>query len=374
MATFTLQVPDEVLADLQARLDRTRWPGPFPEPGWRYGMDFDYLREVLAYWRDKFDWRAQETRLNQLAHHKIDGIHFVHQRGAGPDPFPLVLTHGWPSSFTEFEKLIPLLTHPADPRDAFDVVVPSVPGHGLSDPPAAAGEMTAASIANRFARLMTDELGYRRFGAVGGDIGSLITARLGAEHPDQVVGIHVDPVSVSHYRPQNPTDLSPDEQRFLKGNPQWTGEETGYIQFQATKPATLALGLLDSPAGLAGYVLEKFHSWSGGHRYDLDELLTNLTLYWTTGTIGSSFMFYYELRHDSVSKPFPGVKVPTAVAVWPGGYPEIMLPVPPPEYVRRSFHLQRYTTMPSGAHFYARDEPQLLAADLQSFFRPLRSH
>jgi pimeloyl-ACP methyl ester carboxylesterase len=372
---FTVDVPEEVLDDLRSRLARTRWPGSLPQPGWVYGADLDYMRELLDYWATPFDWRARERYLNSFPQFtaEIDGlsIHFVHQRGRGPRPFPLVLTHGWPSSFVELLKLAPLLTDPAahggDENDAFDVVVPSLPGYGFSGRPTAAGVCTNSSMASLWARLMTESLGYARFGAQGQDIGAGVTIFLGAEHPDVVAGIHLPGVVTA---PPKDRPLTEAEQAHVARQERWSREEAGYAIQQASYPQTLAYGLTDSPAGLAAWIVEKFRAWSDcdgdvERRFTKDELLTNLTIYWATGSINSSFLAYYDRRRDP--RPPGRVEVPVGVATFPK---EIFHTYR--EWAAPTYNIVRWTEMPRGGHFPAAEEPELLASELREFFRPLR--
>lgn len=388
MEPFEIHVPDEALDDLRRRIGATRWPADLPADSdagnsdiagkWARGQEPAMLRDLLAYWEKHFDWRAVERRLNARPQHTVRlagrRVHFLREPGAGPDPFPLVLTHGWPSSFLEMQRLSWLLAHPDDPADAFDVVVPSLPGFGFSDPPAP-GEALSDHTADRWAELMRDVLGYRRFGAVGGDVGSGVTTRLGMRHADCVVGIHVDPDGVVQSVPRDgdTPELSEAERRYLELDAAWDAEHGGYAHLQGTRPRTLAFGLADSPAGLAAYLVEKFRAWSdcGGdvlRRFSRDDLLANVTLYWVTGTIGSSFLPYYDGRHRRTPAEPLRVDVPVAVALWH----EPDLPLPPREMAERTLNVTRWTQMPRGGHFAAAEEPELLARDIQEFFRPLR--
>ena len=375
---FTVHVPDEVLDDLRSRLAHTRWPEPLPYPGWISGADLNYLRDLVGYWATSFDWRAQERRLNSFPQFTadVDGltVHFVHQRGRGPRPFPLVLTHGWPSSFVELLKLVPLLTDPAahagDESDSFDVVVPSLPGYAFSGRPERPGVCTARNIANLWARLMTDCLGYTRFGAQGQDIGAAVTIRLGADHADVVAGIHLPGVLAF---PPKDRPLSEEGQAFLARQERWRSVEGGYSHQQATYPQTLACGLTDSPIGLAAWIVDKFRAWSDcdgdlERRFTKDEVLTNLTIYWATGCINSSFLFYYDSQHDQEPQPAIRVDVPVGVALFPRENPV----TGPREWAESMYKIVRWTQMPRGGHFPAAEEPELLAAELREFFRPLR--
>jgi len=331
----------------------------------------------MAYWAGSFDWRAQERHLNSFAQFTADvggqQVHFVHQRGRGPDPFPLVLTHGWPSTFAELLKLAPLLTDPAahggDARDSFDVVIPSLHGFAFSAPPAAPGAATARAWADLWAELMTESLGYRRFGAQGQDIGAAVTIALAAAHPGLVAGIHLSGVVAF---PPAGQPLSAEGQEFLDRQQRWRDAEGGYAHLQATRPQTLAAALADSPAGLAAWITEKFRAWSdcGGdveRRFTKDELLTTITLYWVTATIGSSFLFYFDSQRQP--GPRPGrVEVPVGVALFPKENPV----TGPCEWAEAAYNITRWTQMPRGGHFPAAEEPELLAGELREFFRPLR--
>ena len=266
---FTIRIPDDTLADLRARLDRVRWPDEIPGAGWQYGTDLTYLRQLVEYWRTQYDWRVHEARLNAFQQFTVPlaeiDVHFIHQPGIGPAPLTLLLLHGWPGSVWEFYKLIPLLTDPArfggDARDAFTVVAPSLPGYGFSFRPHQP-RLNRVAIADLFATLMTEVLGYQRFVAQGGDIGAQVTLRLAAAHPEYLYGIHLNFIGGALRevtRPEGPTD---EERHYLEALQHWLTEETGYQWIQGTKPQTLAYGLTDSPVGLAAWIVEKFRSWS----------------------------------------------------------------------------------------------------------------
>jgi pimeloyl-ACP methyl ester carboxylesterase len=374
-----IQIAEEVLGDLRERLRRMRWPDEVPDAGWRYGTDLNYMKDLVAYWRDIYDWRKHEVLLNEFKQFSVPlagiDLHFIHEPGIGPKPLPLLLSHGWPGSVWEFHQLIPLLTDPArfggDPADAFTVVAPSLPGYGFSFRPNQP-RFGIVEIADVFARLMTDVLGYARFAAQGGDWGAFITSCLGQAYPDRVVGIHLNllPLRRDVSDPVNPTA---EERAYLDELRQWLNEETGYQWIQGTKPQTLAYGLTDSPVGLAAWIVEKFRTWSdcGGdieRRFTKDELLTNIMMYWVTGAINSSFWPYYARRH--APWPIPDgarITVPTAYAAFPR---EIVRP--PRAWAERVYDIQRWTPMPAGGHFAALEEPAALAADVRAFFRELR--
>jgi pimeloyl-ACP methyl ester carboxylesterase len=382
MEAFHVHVSDAALDDLRARLRGTRWPDALPGTGWERGTDLAALRDLCDYWERGFDWRAREAALNRQAHFRtvVDGvgIHFVHERGRGPRPLPLVMTHGWPGSFLEMTKVLPLLTDPAAHGgaavDAFDVVVPSLPGYGFSDRGEAPG-LSAARVAELWLGLM-DALGYARFGLQGGDWGSSVSTWIALEHPERVSGLHLNYVPGS-YRPfvdAASPPLTAAERQFLADKERWNEEEGAYGHLQATRPQTLAFALNDSPAGLAAWILEKFRSWSDCNgdveaRFTKDELLTNISLYWFTGTIHSSMRLYYESSRKPLQlRAGERVRAPTAVARFAREAPS-----PPREWVARGYDLVRWTEFPKGGHFAAMEEPELLAADVREFFRDRRA-
>lgn len=382
---FAVAVGDDVLDDLRRRLAQTRWTQEMAGGGWDLGVSVPYMRELATYWRNEFDWRAQEAAMNRFAHFRADvdgqGVHFIHERGRGPNPLPIVLTHGFPDSFLRFAKLIPMLTDPAshggDAQDAFDVVVPSLPGYGFSDPPPKAGSIFR--IGDLWHTLMTKTLGYERFAAHGGDWGSLITELLARDHSDAVVGIHMTDVPFYHTF-QKPSDLSGAEEKFLEAIGKFTQREGAYAVIQGAQPQAVAVGLNDSPAGLAGWIVEKYRRWSDcdgdvERRFTKDELLANVTLYWVTGTINTSFAPYYDVMQAGAMtwikqkmKEWAGSStVPTAFAMFPKD-----LSHPPREWAERFFNVQRWTEFRRGGHFAALEEPEVLAKDIREFFRPLR--
>jgi len=377
--SFILAVPDAAIADLRERLARTRFPDQAPGPAWAYGTDVDYLRDLVAYWRDGFDWRAQEARLNALPQYKVRlhdiDLHFVRVEGKGPAPCPLLLSHGWPGSAFEFLDIIPRLADPArfgaDPADAFTVIAPSLPGYGLSFAPGQK-RFSVEAIAACFADLMADVLGYQRYAAQGGDWGSFITSRLACDHPDRLVGIHLNLMPLRR-DPAMVASPTPDEKKYLHELSVFLKEETGYQWIQGTKPQTLAFGLTDSPAGLAAWIVEKFRRWSdcGGDveaAFTRDALLANISLYWFTGAIGSSFWPYYARMHGPWPVPDGGISVPTGYAEFPH---EILSP--PRSLAARTYtDIRRWTVMPRGGHFAAMEQPEALAAEVRAFFRPLR--
>ncbi len=376
---FTIQIDDDVLSDLKQRLQRIRWPDEIAGAGWDYGTNLDYLRQLVAYWCDAFDWRAQERLLNSFPQFQatIDGfgLHFIHVKGKGSRPIPLIISHGWPGSFFEMYKIIEPLTDPAShggsEQDAFDVVVPSLPGYGFSERPRARG-MNIARIAELFMQLMRDELGYQRFGAQGGDWGSAITSRLGYAYPQHLIGIHLNMVP-SWVAPQESDSLgdSPEVQKWRAQRQHYQQDEGAYSRIQGTRPQTLAYGLNDSPAGLAGWIVEKFRAWSDcqgnvEQAFSKDELLTNIMIYWVTETINSSTRLYYEAAHTQ-GDTHGHVDIPTGVAAFPH---EIITPVR--SIAERNYNIQRWSVMQAGGHFAALEQPEALVNEIRAFFKPLR--
>jgi pimeloyl-ACP methyl ester carboxylesterase len=377
---FSIPFSQAAVDDLRGRLERTRWPDEIPGANWEYGVDLSFLQQICRYWRDRFDWKAQIERFSAFDHYRYSsetiGIHFIHERGKGPAPIPLILTHGWPGSFLEMLRIIPLLTDPAryggSSADAFDVVVPSLPGYGFSDRPAAPG-MNVFRVAELWTGLM-NELGYKRFGAQGGDLGAGVSTALGLRHHDNIIALHLNFIPGS-YRPflEADTKITSAEEEFFKVIGQWADECGAYSHVQRTRPQTPAYGLNDSPVGLAAWILEKFREWSdcAGDVYRTftpDELLANVTLYWMTQTIHSSFRMYFEGRKAPLQfGEGEFVHAPTAIAHFPRE-----LPLPPRVWIERGYNLQHWTEMPRGGHFAAAEEPELLADDLRAFFRRFR--
>jgi pimeloyl-ACP methyl ester carboxylesterase len=376
---FTIDVSEEILDDLRARIRRTRWPDEVPGAGWDQGTELDYLRRTLEYWADGFDWRAREAELNSFAHFRmeIDGaaVHFVHERARGGGRgIPLLLQHGWPSSFVEYLPLVPLLTDPAAhgiDGPAFDLVMPSLPGYGFSERPARTG-VNYRHTATRWRSLM-EALGYERYTAGGGDFGAGVATYMALDEPERMLGLHLTNFEIAPALGSRPvTDA---EQAYLAENRAWADRERGYSAIQSTKPQTLGYALNDSPAGLAAWILEKWRSWteSGG---DLDAslgrdfLLTNVTLYWVTQTIASSLRDYYDNRwHAEPIGPDDRVRAPTAFAVFP--HQHVPEGEPPREWMERLYDVHRWTVMPRGGHFAPVEEPELVARDIAAFFGSL---
>jgi pimeloyl-ACP methyl ester carboxylesterase len=362
---FRLRVDERVLDDLRTRLERVRWPDEPEGGGWDYGTDLGYLQELVTYWRDGFDWRSAEARLNGYPQYRTriadDEIHFVHVAGERKGRLGLILTHGWPSSFTEMLPLVPLLS------EDLDLIIPSLPGFCCSSPITRRGPRR---VHDTWAALMS-RLGYERFGACGSDVGARVTSALGRFHPERLVGIHLSSVDLEWPDPL-PDDLTAEEQDYVRRVERWEREEGGYAAVQSTRPQTLAYGLSDSPVGLAAWLVEKYRSWSDcrgdvSTRFTFDDLLTVITLYWVTGTINSANRSYREHRPDRVGPGLPPgrrVDVPTAVAMFPGESDLLV----PQSFAERCYRVERWTDMPRGGHFPAHEEPQLLADDIRSFF------
>jgi pimeloyl-ACP methyl ester carboxylesterase len=383
---FKVDIAPQILSDLRQRLSGTRWTSQIAGSGWDAGTDLGYLRELVGYWQHDFDWRRHERTLNEFEHFKTRvhdvGIHFIHQRGKGPAPFPLILTHGYPDSFYRFLKLIPMLTDPVAhggrAEDAFDVVVPDLPGYGFSDKPAKHGAIFQVN--DLWASLMTDKLGYPKFGAHGGDWGSTVTEQLARSHPGSVLAIHLTDVPFGHLLQKRPDDPSPAEKKFFEHNDKWLPTEGAYATIQSSKPQSLAHAMNDSPAGLAAWMVEKFRAWSDCDgdietRFSKDELLTQIMIYWATESIGSSFLPYYDFANagalkwiqEGVKNWIGSSKVPAAFAIFPKDISQ-----PPREWAQRFFNVQRWTEMPRGGHFAAMEEPAKLAEDIRAWFRQFR--
>jgi len=378
---FRLVIAEDAIADLRARLARARWPDEPPLAPWSTGTSLAYLKEFAGYWANGFDWGAWEAKLNSFRQFTVplDGIelHYLHEEGRGPQPMPLLVSHGWPGSVFEFHKLIPMLTDPArfgaDPADSFTVVAPSLPGYTLSFTPGQK-RFSVEDIARSFASLMTDVLGYPRFGAQGGDWGGFISSVLGYRHAAHIIGIHLNLLAVRR-DPRMIANPTAEEKAFLADLAEWLKEETGYQAIQGTKPQTLAFALTDSPVGLAAWIVEKFRSWTDcagnpENAVSRDEMLANISLYWFTGAIGSSFWPYHARLHGPWPIP-PGeaVRVPTGYAAFPK---EI---VRPPRSVAEKTYtdIRRWSVLDRGGHFAALEQPQALAQEIRAFFRPLRA-
>jgi len=377
---FTVRVDEEVLDDLRQRIRRTRWPDQVPDIDWRQGTELSYLRSLLDYWADGFDWRTQERELNRYHHVlvEIDGVrvHAVHERAQHGTGLPLILSHGWPSAFIEYLPLVPYLTDPAAhgiDGPAFDVVIPSLPGYGFSERPARTG-VNYRYVAGLWHRLM-NELGYSRYGAHGGDFGSGVAALMALDNPAPVIGIHLSNLDIGPEPLPGSARLTQAEEAYLTLRSAWDDAERGYSAIQSTKPQTLGYGLTDSPAGLAAWIMEKWRSWtdSGGDldsRFSRDFLLTLLTIYWATRTITPSMRDYYDNRWHRVELgPDDRIRVPTGIALFAHQF--VFEGEPPREWVERRYDVHRWTPMPRGGHFAPAEEPELVARDIAAFFGSL---
>ncbi|MCX4779640.1 epoxide hydrolase family protein [Streptomyces sp. NBC_01264] len=374
---FRIDFPQADLDDLHQRLDRTRWPDEIPGSGWEYGIPGGHLKELVRYWREEYDWRAAESRLNAWPQFttEIDGahVHFAHIRSPEPDATPLLMTHGWPGSIVEFTDVAGPLTDPAahggDPADAFHLVLPSIPGFGLSGPTREAG-WEFRRVAAAFAELMR-RLGYERYGVQGGDWGAAISREIGRTRPE-VTGVHLNLIPNAYMaREPEPADLlglSPEQaartrmswERFQG----WARDQQGYADIQSTRPQTLAYGLTDSPVGQLAWIAEKFHEWTGSP-VDRDLLLTNVMLYWLTATAGSSARLYYERAHAGYwGEPPEPSTAPTALAHFP--HENFLLLR---HLAEQTNNIVQWTEFDRGGHFAALEEPELLVGDIRRFFR-----
>jgi len=380
---FEINIPQADIDDLKARLANARLPAQIPGTGWEYGTNAAYLKELVDYWQNDFDWRAQEAELNKFAQFKtnIDGlpIHFIHVRAENPDATPLLITHGWPGSFVEFRKIIGPLTHPelygGNAEDAFHVVIPSLPGFGFSGEPQERG-YNPERMAHVLAALM-QRLGYEHYGTQGGDWGAIINRVHAARYPERMIGLHSNFVLASP--PEDPAIRAavPEAEMAVRdARAAFMANEVGYQQIQGTKPQSLGVALNDSPAGLAAWIVEKFHGWSDidqqsvnglDAKFTKDEILTDISVYWFTASITASTRIYYESRNFPASEPTGFITVPTAGALFPA---EIY--ITPRLWAESQYNIVRWTPMPRGGHFAAMEEPELLLEDIRAFFRSLR--
>jgi epoxide hydrolase len=377
---YRIEIPQADQDDLRDRLARTRWPDELPGVGWSYGIPLAYVKELADYWRTTYDWPGQEARLNEFPQYTttIDGqkIHFLHVRSAEPDAIPLLLTHGWPGSVVEFLEVIRPLTDPrshgGNPKDAFHVVAPSIPGFGFSGPTHETG-WDVKRIARALAKLM-NRLGYHRYGAQGGDWGSAITRELGLSDQDHVLGLHLNTLATPPSGdPDEMAALTEAEKGHLEAAARFRQQGSAYFMVQSSRPQTLAYALTDSPAGLLAWIGEKFKEWSDSSSaiedaIDRDRLLTNVSVYWFTGTANSSARLYYEFGHSGASwGKIETCTVPTGVAVFPR---EIAPPIR--RFAERSNNIVHWSEFDRGGHFAAMEEPDLLVGDVRDFFRILR--
>lgn len=376
--SFPIHFSDEDLADLRRRLENTRLPVAMDGAAWTYGIDLAWLRDLLEYWRTRFDWRAAEAEINRWNHFHttVDALdlHFVHARSKHPDALPLLLTHGWPGSIFEFTKILgPLVdpvAHGGDARDAFHVVAPSLPGYGLSQAPTRAGYDVKALATTLVALMRT--LGYERYGAQGGDWGAMTTPHVALADPERCIGIHLNLV-LAGTPPEGRGDLTEAETARLKDARRYMQTGTAYQRVQGQEPDLIGIALIDSPAALCAWIIAKFRAWSDcdgdvERRFTKDELLANVTWYWLTRTGASSARLYFESMASGRFGPVDSrVETPTGCALFPR---ELFLP--PRAWAERLFHITRWTEMKSGGHFAAMEEPEALVEDVRAFFRSVR--
>jgi pimeloyl-ACP methyl ester carboxylesterase len=382
---FKIAVSDDVLNDVRARLKRTRWPLDIANDDWSYGANATYLQEMVDYWLNTYDWRSHEEAMNRLHHFQTEindvPIHFVHEKGNGPNPIPLIMSHGWPWTFWDLQKVIGRLTDPeahgGDPADAFDVVVPSLPGFGFSTPLTVAG-VNYWRTAEIWHALMTEKLGYKKFAAQGGDFGSFVTTQLGHKYFEDVIGVHVHLVGplgmISGNAP--PADMyGPGEEGWFDQNQRFFATESAYAYVQATKPQSLAYGMNDSPVALLAWLVEKRRTWGDCRgnvesRFSKDDLITNAMIYWVTESFGSAARFYAEAKRHPwtpAHNKTPVVQAPTGIAVMATDMVKL-----PRRWAENYYNLKRWTVVPDAGHFAPMEAPGPLVEEIRAFFRPLR--
>jgi pimeloyl-ACP methyl ester carboxylesterase len=376
---FRIDVAEETLQRIRNKVAQYPWHEMPDDGGWGYGTNLDYLKEFCSYWLDQYDWRKHEAELNRFAHYRaeVDGIdlHFIHEPGSGPAPMPLIISHGWPGSVVEFNDIIEPLAHPerfgGSVDDAFEVIAPSLPGFGFSGrPPRPYGPRKMAGVFNQ---LMTDVLGFDGYLAQGGDWGGAISSWLGFDHAPACRAIHINIMTMRH--PDGPQGA--EEQAWAAQFERDQVMQDGYRIQQATRPQTLSYAMMDSPVGVAAWLIEKFHDWSDIDGDDIesvhskDALLTNIMVYLVTGSFNTASWIYYGRREEGgrvMSPEGKRVEVPTAVALFPAE----MLAWPPRSYVERVYNVTQWSEMPRGGHFAALEQPGLLIDDLRAFSRSLR--
>ena len=378
---FAINIPDAVLTDLHRRLANTRWMNPMDQKGWEHGINPGYLKEFISYWRDTFDWRAQEEKINRFKHFTVGvedyNLHFIHEKGNAASSIPVLLLHGWPDSFYRFNKIIPMLTNPASvglqSDITFDVVVPSLPGFGFTRSPREVDQHQPMrhSAALMFS-LMTEVLGYTQFVVAGGDGGSPLAQTMAIDYPETVKAIYItDPGW--HTQGVDQSTLSKTEKKYAEKGQQQFMQQGAYAMVQTTKPQSVAYSLNDSPAGLASWILDRFYFWCDGDGdiekcFTKDELLTNVMIYWSTQTIASSIRAYKMEALSPTLTPKDYVKTPTGL----GLFPKDINGIPPREFVERTVNVQHWTEFERGGHFTAWEEPELMAADMLKFFSTIK--
>ena len=380
---FSINISDEAIADLQSRLERTRLPDQLEGTSWQYGTEKNTLSELIDYWREDFDWREQEAMLNAFDQQlvEVDGLslHTIHQRSNNPDAIPLLLVHGWPGSIAEFHKLIGPLTDPeahgGESIDSYHVIAPSLPGFGFSGAPKDSG-YSPERIALLLAGLM-QALGYERYALAGGDWGAVINSHHANHFPERLIGLHSNMLLASPPEDDSARDaVTPSEAALRESRGSYMRNEFAYQQIQGTKPQSLGYALNDSPAGLAAWILEKFHGWSDipqdetgdvWSAFSKDEILTNISIYWFTQSITSSMRIYYENRTTPQIKPTGFINVPTGVALFPA---EIY--ITPRAWAEAAYDIRHWSQLEQGGHFAALEQTAVYRRELNTFFRLLR--
>jgi pimeloyl-ACP methyl ester carboxylesterase len=383
-APFKVDIPDAVLGDLTHRLANIRWPDEPDDAGWAFGANLGYMKRLMAYWCDEFDWRAAEAKINRFPQFVTPiampngaplDIHFIHERGSGTNPVPLLLMHGWPGSIAEFLDVIEPLAHPercgGNADDGFDVIAPSLPGFGFSGIPAVT--IGPQAVGGMMSHLMRKALGYERYVAQGGDWGSIIAARMALDHPKGMAALHVNMLPLRPSTGPDDPPLNEDEKTWFTSVKRNLRQETAYQEIQATKPQTLSYGLMDSPVGLAGWIAEKFHCWTAPDAdeppFSMDDLLTNIMIYWVTGTINSSARIYRGYREERCGALSPGQTItqPMGICLPPND----LFPPPPSSWIQRLGNIVHETRLEKGGHFTAMEVGMPFVEDVRTFFRPL---
>jgi len=371
MRPFTINIDQDQVKDLKLRLSNTRWPDEINGSEWGYGTNLSYLKELCSYWNTGYSWLEQQAILNRLEHFKTEGeslnLHFIYQKGKGSKNVPLMLIHGWPDSFYRFAKLIPHLIEPDENGVAFDVIVPSIPGFGFSEKPVEPG-MGTAKIAALFNNLMSDELGYTDYFVHGGDWGASIATQMAKHESEKIKGLHLTNVPPELFFSANAAEFGEEEKACLQTMGKWQKKEGAYVAIQSSKPQTIAYGLNDSPAGLASWIVEKFHSWSDCHgnietRFTKEELLSNLSIYWFTQTSGSAARIYYETLNQPIAGETAKIAVPTHFTIFPKDPIQI-----PETFGRRIFNIKSWNRATEGGHFAAMEVPDLLSGSIRKAF------
>jgi pimeloyl-ACP methyl ester carboxylesterase len=374
MKPFKIEIDPSQIEDLKSRLAHIRWPDEVIDGGWEYGTNLSYLKELCNYWNNDFSWPNQEVLLNQFEHFKTEGedinLHFIYQKGKGTKNLPLLLIHGWPDSFYRFIKLIPLLIEPDENGIAFDVIVPSIPGFGFSNKSQESG-MGTIKIAALFNKLMIETLGYDSFHVHGGDWGPGIATHMALQEKERIKGLHLTNIPLDLFFSADAAEFGEEEKTYLQTFGLWQRKEGAFAGIQGSKPQTIAYGLNDSPSGLAGWIIEKFNSWGDNNGYiensfSKDELLTIISIYWFTQTVGSAARIYYETTRQPPIDRTVKIDTPTYFAIFPEDCIQI-----PKAFGLRKYNIKSWNKMTKGGHFPALETPGLLAADIRDAFAKL---